>query len=136
LGCPLTGMFASCLKLEPCPFGETVDTELLEEFVGGSQLAACVEPPTFAPKPFAVEKVCPRQLDANGCASESFNRFLVKGGCVIAFFEQRSTASFNPEGPISSRSASCLRQKLEGATGALGLSAANRGLDHLSQRPN
>src|SRR5260370_39811724 len=112
-------MLAGCLKLKPCPFGETVDTELLEQFVGSSQLGARVEPPTFAPKPLAVEKVCPSELDANRCASESFDRFLVKSVRVIALFEQRSTASFNPERPISSRSASCLRQQLEGATGAL-----------------
>src|SRR4029077_19250607 len=129
-------MLAGCLKLKTCAFGETVDTELLEQFVGSSQLGACVEPPTFASKPFAVEKVCPSDLHANGRASESFDRFLIKSLRVIAFFEQRSTASFNPERPISSRSASCFRQKLEGATGALGLSAANRGLDQLTQRPN
>src|SRR6478736_8716950 len=120
-------MLAGCLELKACPFGETVDTELLEQFVGSSQLGACVEPPTFASEPFAVEKVCPSELYANGCASESFDRFLVKSVRFIALFEQRSTASFNPEGPISSRSASCLRQKLEGATGALGLPAANGG---------
>src|SRR5260221_2194470 len=129
-------MLAGCLKLKSCPFGETVDAELLEQFVGSSQLGACVEPPTFAPKPFAIEKMCPSELDANGCAPESFDRFLVKSICVIALFEQRSTARFNPERPISSRSASCLRKELEGGTGALGLSAANCGLDQLSQRPN
>src|SRR6266851_5428321 len=102
-------MLAGCLKLKPCPFGETVHAELLEQFVGSSQLGAGVEPPTLAPKPFAVEKVCPSKLDADGCASESFDRFLVKRVCVIAVFEQRSTASFNPERPISSRNARCFR---------------------------
>ena len=90
--------------------GKRLGPHPVEHVVRDAKLFAGVDSSVLAPQPLAVQQVSTSELDDDPSALQPLDRFGVESLGCLAFFEQRSGASQDPEGPIG---ACCERALLE-----------------------
>src|SRR5437764_10571260 len=82
-GARLVGALPRCLtggqELVTGALGKPLASDATEDFVRGPELLARVDPPVFAPQPFAIKEPRAGEVDHSGAACESLHRLAISG---------------------------------------------------------
>jgi hypothetical protein len=128
---PFAGVLRGPLEFRPGTFGECLHAELREQFVGGAQLLARVEPPALAAEPFAVQKVGAGELYADAGPLKPFDCLVIEALGRFPLGQQRLGAGLDAERPVGATGGGGLRKPAERVHREFGLPAPGGRLDQL-----